>query len=126
MKKLLIGLFLFAVGNAGEVIIDNPDIEHDKDRDPLRTEHIGDYDGDGTGDILLLTGYGNNTGHTVYRVTVYSYNKKQVVLSVGDIEGTYTLADAVTAADLDGDNTVEIIFGTRIFSYDGGNPSSKK
>jgi hypothetical protein len=72
---------------------------------------IGDYDGDGCDDILV---WWNHQSPSDIEYSVYSFKKSQHLLTIkfGDVGNGYQLA-----ADLNGDKKVEIVVGSKIYSY---------
>ncbi len=118
-KRILIAMLTTSIFCA-EVEINNPDISGDNNQYPLVNKVIGDFDGDGKDDLLLLTGHQSSGSSYVDRMTIYSYSKREVLLSVAGASNYREKSDAVAFSDLDGDGTVEVFFGLKVYNYKTG------
>jgi len=108
MYKILFTVFLVAVSIFAQTDIPNP--PGTSGGTVYQVFTIGDYDGDGCDDILIHWD-GNNSDHIEY--SVYSFKKSQHLLTIKYDGSNYRLA-----ADLNGDKKVEIVVGSKIYSYD--------
>ncbi len=119
MRQLVLTAVLAVSVFGSETQITNPDWSGDTSGNPLFPIVCGDYDGDGSDDVLLLSGY-TTVNPQVERFTVFSYAKKEVLLSIrtSRLEEVYTPNFAF--GDLDNDNDIEIVYKGTVYNYDNG------
>ncbi len=116
LNKLLLILLFIPLVAYSQTTIPVPSIVGSEEH--LRaTEIIGDFDGDLSNDVCTWW-YGQ--GNRLEFFTVYSYKKNAHIL---ELSGTgYPRPDSVSykeqfVGDIDGDNTVEIIIGDKVYSF---------
>lgn len=83
------------------------------DSDVQKTIVIGDYDGDGSDDIVIeWQSQGSQPAYENYGIAIYSYSKNTYLLQM-----PWTGAKSVSFADLNNDKRVEVIIGNKIYAY---------
>jgi hypothetical protein len=76
---------------------------------------IGDYDGDKTNDLYIK--WENSSGDHSETYTIYSYEKSKYLLVV---KGSVGGEKYETSGDLNDDGNVEVLIGTKIYSFESG------
>jgi hypothetical protein len=80
----------------------------------VQTIVIGDYDGDGTNDILVEFNAGDSNSINTYAIAIYSYTKETYLLQLNI---GYTSTPLISYGDVNNDKKVEVIIGNKIYAY---------
>ncbi len=128
MKPILFTALLCSSLLASEVEINNPDFTNDNYSNNIMNMSCGDYDYDGYNDILVVTGRESNPGVLIYRLTVYSYVKDEILMSVDEPTGsgfyTTNIRSAILCGNFNNNNASEIVFNKKVYSYNSGATTS--
>jgi hypothetical protein len=111
MKKIILIIMIYMPLCFSQSIIPNPTINPGTNYTFLWNEVIGDFDGDGSADILLVW---KALALDKFVITIYSHAKESYLLQTNSEFGT---RDAIKFADTNNDKKVELIVGTRIYLF---------
>jgi hypothetical protein len=117
MSKLFLAIMTLSISLYGQTEIPAPPETKEWTSVIVTSRIIGDFDRDGSNDILCLW-YGRDNSGACYMFSVYSYKKSVHLLTIPSEPGiTYESIDEVVGGDINNDEKVELIYRNKIYEY---------